>query len=300
MAYNHRSDKAWPLSNLPPVGPIKENDYIGSIAYQGGVVQYATFQGKRPYQEDRWLIKAGLGATNGAEAQNFLRKMFKKATEDTRGMFAGSTATAAIITPDHQLNIAYLGDSPVILIIRDPATGVVMQTEYLIRPHHPGDPQEKARIEAAGGTVVDECIIGKNGRWLALSRSFGDAPFKGVSTEIEMVTRDLSAEIQEGMEVYVCVASDGLTAVGGKPNLAFVLERAVLEEKTDRLAEIFATYAYQSGSTDNITALVTRVPEKMTESVFLNVDDGDGGYETADAVQKSFAKRLELPPPPQL
>jgi serine/threonine protein phosphatase PrpC len=288
MENNHSSD--WPLHNLPPIDS-KEDDVTGAQGYLGGIVQYASYQGDRPYQEDRFLIKCGAPFQDSAVAQKALRDIFKDVAADMRSRIPGSTATVAVITPDRLLNVAYLGDSPLAIITRNPATGAIA-IETPLRPHQAGDPAEAARIEAEGGCVIFDRIDGQ----LMLSRSFGDALYHGVSTEIETFQKDLSAYLDAGREVYVCVASDGMTEAAAPPHFARLVSIAADEGKLHRLADIFATFAYQSGSTDNITALLTKVPQRMEEAVVMAVFDGHGGDSTSDAAQKSFAKKLELPP----
>jgi len=82
---------------------------------------------------------------------------------------SGSTATVALITPNHII-LAYLGDSPCFML--DPATGHILQR---MGKHEPSDAIEVARIEQAGGFVeVDESGIPRVDGSLAVSRAFGD------------------------------------------------------------------------------------------------------------------------------
>lgn len=284
MSNDHRSD--WPLRHLPPVD-FKEDDVIGAQGFAEGAIQYASFQGERDYQEDRFVLKSGAAPQTSAEAKRSLADMFHAIAKDTRDMKQGSTATLAMITPDHHLNVAYLGDSPLMIITRDPNNGDI-QIEAPLRPHQAKDPQEQERIEDAGGTVLFDRIDGA----LALSRAFGDAAYLGVSTDIETYSRDLSPDIQAGREVYVCIGSDGLTEASSPQSFSHVLNAAIAEGKQNRLAEIFATYAYQSGSTDNITAMIAPITPRLHETIAFGVCDGHGGHETADVVHKSFSKLL--------
>jgi protein phosphatase 1G len=78
----------------------------------------------------------------------------------------GCTATAALITPD-QIFVANAGDSRCVASIKRNAQDLSLD-------HKPDNPEEKARIEAAGGYVEENRVKGI----LNLSRSLGDVEYK--------------------------------------------------------------------------------------------------------------------------
>jgi len=80
---------------------------------------------------------------------------------------SGSTAVCALVFPDC-IYIANCGDSRAVLC----HGGIPVAST---KDHKPTDPEEKARIEAAGGMVIGTRVQGI----LAVSRSLGDIEPKG-------------------------------------------------------------------------------------------------------------------------
>ena len=97
------------------------------------------------------------------------RELFKLYSDSELG---GSTATVSLIAND-TLYLANLGDST-------SAVGVEVNgrvyCQVISQDHKPDDPEEKARIEAAGGVVVADRVIGV--ARINMSRAMGDFTFK--------------------------------------------------------------------------------------------------------------------------
>lgn len=268
-------------------------------------VLIASYQGKRPYQEDRFLVNGNMDIS-AKDAPAFLAGIFKKAAAATEPLIEGSTGTGVVISKDLQLSTAFLGDSPVVVFVRDPKTGDITASQ-ITRDHHPGLADEKARIKAAGGFVdEEERLIGLNRdhtmiHSFAVSRAFGDDAMTGLSREPEFATVDLKKEIAAGREVYILVSSDGLYDGSRPQDYLPPLQDAIETGKELGLAKIFAEHAHRRGSRDNITALVFKVPEKMEAAIFLAVADGHGGSAASEKVIESFAadvKAKVIPPSP--
>jgi serine/threonine protein phosphatase PrpC len=274
------------LTGQAPV-PAHAGDESRDISFGSGAVQMATYQGGRPYQEDRYLVDT-LDITAGA-AKLFLAEIFADAAKKTDSNRAGSTGTALVLTADLQLSAAYLGDSPVVVFLRDPKTGDITARK-LTKDHHAAIPAEKARIERAGGYVA------ANGRVegsLMLSRAFGDGGYLGVSRKPEFSAADLKKEMDAGKDIYICLSSDGLYETLEPDDYIAPLQDAIAQKKDGSLADIFAAYAHEKGSGDNITALVLKVPRDMKENLFLAIADGHGGSKTSTQVIESFEESLK-------
>jgi serine/threonine protein phosphatase PrpC len=282
------------LDGQMPIPP-HAGDVSRDIPFAVGVVQMATFQGDRPYQEDRYLIDT-LDIT-ARMAKTFLASIFCDAAKKTDANPEGSTGTALVLTKDLKLQTAFLGDSPVVLFIHDPATGDV-EARKLTRDHHAREPSEKTRIEREGGFVAPN---GRVDGSLMLSRAFGDAGYLGVSRLPEFASADLKKEIDAGKDVYLCLSSDGLYEASEPEDHLAAVKAAILQKKDGGLADIVATNAYGQGSSDNITALVVKVPKDMKDALFLAIADGHGGSKTSTEVIESFkdslAKRKGAPQP---
>lgn len=198
----------------------------------------AVSQGEKNVQEDRHVIVdferalycAVFDGHNGARAaEHGMRTLHRRLLERERvdeaawqrafascdaellasGVLDGSTALAALIEGD-TLTVANCGDSRAVL-------GTARRAARLTRDHKPDVADEKARIEAHGGTVafrgvwrlaVDDCPV-----MLAVSRALGnpqlktlDSPRNNVlSADPELGTRLLSPS-----DHFVILATDGL------------------------------------------------------------------------------------------
>jgi serine/threonine protein phosphatase PrpC len=80
--------------------------------------------------------------------------------------FSGCTAVCTIITPTHII-CANVGDSRCVI-------GSEGKTIAMTEDHKPSNPQEKERIESAGGFVLMDRVNGE----LAMSRALGDFRYK--------------------------------------------------------------------------------------------------------------------------
>ena len=286
------------IKGLPPIPPHAQDK---SVARSGVLI--ASYQGKRPYQEDRYIVKAGVNVT-AKEAPALLADAFKSAAAKTDDMNAGSTATGVVLTKDLQLNVAFIGDSPVVLFIRDPKTGDI-DVQKLTRDHSPALPDEKTRIEAEGGIVNGEGRAvgithgGKRITTLAVSRAFGDKGIRGVSRQPEFAAFDLKKEIDAGRQVYAVISSDGLYDGSVPKDFIAPIKQALAEGKEEKLADVLTAHAYLNGSTDNITALVVKIPTAPEKDLFIALADGHGGALASSTAVRSFSDTLKARSEPQ-
>mmetsp|Transcript_22126 Transcript_22126/g.74702 ORF Transcript_22126/g.74702 Transcript_22126/m.74702 type:complete len:148 (-) Transcript_22126:284-727(-) len=132
----------------------------------------------------------------------------------------------------------------------------MVQTGGSARPlssdHKPNRPDEKARVEAAGGHVIFAGCWRVQGD-LAVSRAFGDCHLKryGVTAEPEIKTYELGPS-----DAFLVLASDGLWDVVDEQQCAKVVLRA---PDAITAASALCDLASVRGSMDNITSLVVDV-----------------------------------------
>lgn len=122
---------------------------------------------------------------------------------------------------DEELLVANVGDSKVIL-----CSG---RAEELTSDHHPDRDDERARIEHAGGFVLDWDIPRVNGI-LAVSRAIGDVSLKryGVIAEPEIIGwRWITVK-----DMYLMVASDGVFESLTSESVCQLIKDADVEENT--------------------------------------------------------------------
>lgn len=198
-------------------------------------------------------VDACTGMLDGAAVDAFHRTdaaFLRQAA--ARGMPDGSTAVTCMVQAldaraggkaDRRLLVANLGDSRCVMVRAD-GSALALSSD-----HKPNRPDERARVQAAGGQVVYAGCWRVQGD-LAVSRAFGDAHLKnfGVSA-----TPELSAIRLTPRDAFLVLASDGLWDVVDEQQCAASVLRA-----SDPLAAArsLCDLASTRGSMDNITVLV--------------------------------------------
>ncbi|XP_017067886.1 protein phosphatase 1F [Drosophila eugracilis] len=158
---------------------------------------------------------------------------------------SGTTSVCALIAKN-QLYIAWVGDSKALLV------GKRTQLQ-LVKPHKPENPDERKRIETAGGTVLHA-----QGQWrvngiLNVARSIGDYSLEAVIAEPDFV----DVQLNEAHD-FLVLGTDGLW--DHVPE-SFVIE-TVYESladpttKLDDIPKLLIEAAKERDSQDNITAVV--------------------------------------------
>ena len=163
---------------------------------------------------------------------------------------SGSTAVVTLIH-DNQLYSAHAGDSRAVLSRNGQALA-------LTNDHKPDRPDEKARIEAAGGSVVTLGVPRVNGR-LAVSRAFGDLALRtaGVIATPEIIHVTLTPQ-----DEFLLLACDGVFEkdITDQQAINFVRNSLIRHtgdsQAAQKAAQELIQEAYRRGSGDNISALV--------------------------------------------
>lgn len=169
----------------------------------------------------------------------------------------GCTVAAALVY-GNRVYVGNLGDAEIIIVRKpagpeDGATG-----KCLTYRHKPSSPEERKRIEEAGGHVVFGRVMGT----LAVSRAFGDFEFKVPSnkSKADYVSSDpyLAVEELTGDEVALVVACDGVWDVLKYDEAAqLIYEQMTKFKKTPgEAAHALVTRALEKASSDNVSAIV--------------------------------------------
>ena len=258
----------------------------------------ARMQGRRPYMEDRALVASQLGGDarrslygvfdghGGANAAEFAARhlaenvtssvhfparpakafaaAFKRTDADYLALSTafvhkddGTTAVAALVDDaSGTVVVANAGDSRCVLCKRD-GRAVALSDD-----HKPNRADERARVEALGGTVVFWGVWRVEGV-LAVSRALGDRALKRyVTAEPEVQTCARARD-----DAFLVLASDGLWDVVRNDEVAAMVTTQLASYRGERGAagtvsdaqlgaERLAYEAYARGSTDNICVLV--------------------------------------------
>jgi len=183
----------------------------------------------------------------------------------SEGWKNGSTAVVAVLL-GKELYIANVGDSEAVLAKKKSEATYVPQ--LLSIKHKPSTPEEKARIEKAGGQVIFGRVLGT----LAVSRAFGDREFKlpynkskghFVSSDPYIKKFELleaaEAEKQQDFESsFLIVACDGLwDKMTYEDAVQFVGRLRDAGKSAQQSSELLAAKALNLGSLDNVTIVVT-------------------------------------------
>ena len=185
------------------------------------------------------------------QMQDYIKK-----NEDKYSKFGGCTAITVMITPEY-IVCANAGDSRAII---SKAYGKAIE---LSQDHKPDNPEELARIEAAGGYVsVDNRVDG----YLALSRALGDFELKGdpgLLQEQQKVScvPEIILKKREPNDEMVVLACDGLWDVFSNDEVIENVRQIWNEgERNIQLvAEEMCDQALFTGSTDNISVIVVKL-----------------------------------------
>lgn len=284
---------------------------VPNVAYRYGVVE---IKGRRPYMEDRHIevgmldgkptdslfcVFDGHGGSRASEfctervpelllesaayrkgnVERALVEAFLKTDDEFLDVAAqrhlpdGTTAVCALIRGT-EVHVANAGDSRAIIVQR------MGKVEPLSHDHKPNRPDEMARIKAHGGGVYFHGVWRVQGI-LAVSRAIGDRNLKAyVTAEPDVVRREITPA-----DKYLVLATDGLWDVMSNEEVGEVLVgMADPQEAAARLVE----YAFNRGSTDNITVVVIdlmapqfatrgKVRGQSGDSVEIGSEAGDGG-----------------------
>jgi serine/threonine protein phosphatase PrpC len=198
---------------------------------------------------------------------------------------AGTTATVAFLTRSGVLVVANVGDSRAVLCCSASAQAVPLTVDHVA-----SNPEEKARIEALGGTIAlggdqtDNIKAGNTARVngeIVVTRSFGDGHMKNLLTAEPHVTIvDINAvkssensvgmhqdDIKDGLEFdFLVLASDGLWDVmSSNEAVAYVKARRNNQESWQAVATALTHEALLRGSLDNVGVCVINLKERTFE-----------------------------------
>ena len=164
---------------------------------------------------------------------------------------SGTTANIALrINGD--LWVINLGDSRAILIDNNG------QTRQISEDAEPDDPRYKHSIEKRGGCVINVNGTPRVNGQLAVARSLGDHYLNGAISARGKVTKIPAGECSRGTLIQVC---DGITEVAFSEDIARTVQHQLDQGKPVHVAAARPlAKAYQAGSMDNMSVMVTRLP----------------------------------------
>jgi len=178
----------------------------------------------------------------------------------------GTTATLVLLQSS-QLWLAWLGDSPALLLRSNPKNQELDEVIELTSAHHPERDDEAARIAANGGRVGRELIWMDNGEQMptgparvyypadnqtgavALSRALGLFDLKpAVSSEVQILNYAYQA-----VDKFLLLASDGLFNYLDKASLLNIMN---ISDSAQKAADAMIKAVLKRGAPDNATVMV--------------------------------------------
>jgi len=176
---------------------------------------------------------------------------------------SGSTVTICLLKREGnkiQVHAANVGDTRAVLFKSSDES-----ITRITRDHRADDPEEKSRIEKAGGFVLRNRVLGI----LSVTRSLGDQCMKEfviarpytASFEIDLSTSDSGLNSRSSHDKNKCIsdnflmiACDGVWDVIEDDEVVGIISNSKAEKKA--IAQTFCDEALKRESTDNITALI--------------------------------------------
>ncbi|XP_048393884.1 protein phosphatase 1A isoform X1 [Stegostoma tigrinum] len=195
-------------------------------------------------------VKSGI-RTGFLQIDEHMRTISEKRHGSDR---SGSTAVGVMVSPKH-IYFINCGDSRGLLCRNG-------KVHFFTQDHKPSNPQEKERIQNAGGSVMIQRVNGS----LAVSRALGDFDYKCVhgkgpteqlvSPEPEVYEIERSADDQ-----FIILACDGIWDVMGNEEICeFVKSRLEVSNDLEKVCNQIVDTCLYKGSRDNMSVVLICFP----------------------------------------
>lgn len=244
--------------------------------------RYSKEKGYDSAQQDSAFILPGAPDLRSKPLVDVFDEMERGMRDNPNFAESGATGSVAHISKDGMLTIAYVGDSPVKVYVRDPKTGKVINGNEITPPHDCDNisDAEKARVEEAGGFIIPvQGTMRLNGR-IMLTRSLGDFDSVGMSAKPDVIQRDLKQYFDKGYEVIVIVESDGaMDGPGTTENQRMnIMDAYAANGQATNLSEKLAMLSDKNKADDNITSVATVLTGAPKENIIMAIFDGHGKH----------------------
>ncbi|XP_031482576.1 uncharacterized protein LOC116252432 isoform X3 [Nymphaea colorata] len=248
---------------------------------------------------------------------------FSKEAYDNK-LEAGSTATI-IIKADDQVLVANIGDSKALLCseclsschwrylgqaLHSDSGAMRRRRNYklshdgdstcfcvkeLTEDHHPDRNDERSRVEAAGGYVVEWGGVPRVNGELAVSRAIGDVSFK--SYGVIPVPEVTEWQTLSDNDTYIVAATDGVFEKLSAQDICDIIwasQKGIKEipnGNAQSLADPIVNRAFEMGSMDNMAAVVVPLQSDGTPSTLVSEDidlEGDASFTLSNTQKQPY------------
>lgn len=184
---------------------------------------------------------------------------------------SGSTAVCVMLSPVHMF-FANCGDSRA-LLCRDG------HVAFSTQDHKPVNPEEKERIQNAGGSVMIQRVNGS----LAVSRALGDFEYKNVQGKgpcEQLVSPEPEVFVEERSpnDEFAVLACDGIWDVMTNEDLCdFVRDRMQITDDLEHICNLVIDTCLHKGSRDNMSIVIIAFEgaPKVSETALQNEKELD-------------------------
>lgn len=226
---------------LPVLAGDADTSYFGVYDGHGGrhIVEYVE---EHLHEDVAQQLRETEDKEQALREAYTLCDMNSRSVESTTG---GATAVTALVCREGDARVLYtagVGDSRAVLVRNGRA-------QRLTVDHRPADPDERRRVEAAGGFFLRDRVLGI----LAVTRSFGDHGMKDFVSAEPFTSK---VELQEGDQCLI-LACDGVWDVMEDQEAAdLVMPLAASAEDQATAARVLVDAAIRGDTADNVTAIV--------------------------------------------
>lgn len=195
---------------------------------------------------------------------------------------SGSTAVTILVSPKH-IFFANCGDSRAVL-------SRSAKCEFATSDHKPINPEEKERIQNAGGSVMIQRVNGS----LAVSRALGDFEYKhvegkGPCEQLVSPEPEISVHQRAAGDEFIILACDGIWDVMGNAELCdFVRDRLTVTEDLSAICNHVVDICLDRGSRDNMSIAIVTFEGAPSVSEDAKKKDKELDAKIADLTKEVF------------
>jgi serine/threonine protein phosphatase PrpC len=256
--------------------------------------------GLRETQEDRVIAEElpdfmFLSSVDREQAlDKTIRALQAEIDRERQANRVGSTLCATVLCGNTIYN-ASVGDSESFLVVRD-ANNSIVRFERLNTTLHDINEENLASLKQAGFKIYSSAMTGDRlvdvyGRpGINMYRAMGDLAYEGAGLQHHPDIFKVQVDIPLGGNAFVINACDGMTERMSQADLEEIIEKNRQASLKD-LPLILTNAALQSGSSDNISVMVTPV-ELDARPKYMAVFDGHGGTLVSHFLSQRFHQVL--------
>jgi len=257
----------------------KQVDYFGIFDGHGGDRASHAAAGNLYKVFAREFASQDIHKLDPHDVKSRIKKAFLTLGDKLEDVRSGCTGLVCLIV-DNVLYCANCGDSRAVLLTET-------KVKRISHDHKPELPEEKERIEEAGGFVAEGGGgIPRVNKILSVARGFGDAKLGDlVPADPYISATDFKEFRKDGKEKckyeYVVMACDGIWDVLSDKDVCLLVTKYAEEGKSENeIAKKLVDMAYERDSHDNCTVIVIRLRGRKSKKRSASEAEGTDDTES--------------------